>query len=445
MKKPRLGPGRKSLDWRGALLVAVVADGLDRTAFEGLHAQADFLFGSRLLVDEGVAALVMPSEETGGGFAAEIAINALLIDKEFAADVFRPFVCFVSHTQREKESIATECQAAFHITCDITAGSRPPSAPENVACRLVFRIEGRSFAGMLSDRPYMRDNYGAYHRQGVSILTWILSVTIAGFILQNVFLHWFNAGPLFASALALNISGIESGKIWTLLTYGLLHRTDNLLHIVGNLLAIYFLGRELLPIMGERRLVRFYAGAVLLGGLVWCATHWATGGILIGASAATCGLLIVFACFFPHRQITFLLFFILPVTLKPKYLALAVLGLDLCGFAFYEIMGAASPFGIAHSAHLGGMAAGWIYFRYLHESSWRLPWRKTAVEPPGWVQKKAPTSTPAPAFSLNLSNRDDLRVEVDRILDKINSQGFGALTTGEKKILDDAKDLLSRR
>jgi hypothetical protein len=91
------------------------------------------------------------------------------------------------------------------------------------------------------------------------------------------------------------------------------------------------------------------------------------------------------------------------------------------------------------------MAAGWIYFRYLHESSWRLPWRKTEVEPPGWVQKKAPTSTPAPAFSLNLSNRDDLRVEVDRILDKINSQGFGALTTGEKKILDDAKDLLSRR
>ena len=33
----------------------------------------------------------------------------------------------------------------------------------------------------------------------------------------------------------------------------------------------------------------------------------------------------------------------------------------------------------------------------------------------------------------------------DRILDKINSQGFGALTPEEKRILDEAKDMLSRR
>jgi len=33
---------------------------------------------------------------------------------------------------------------------------------------------------------------------------------------------------------------------------------------------------------------------------------------------------------------------------------------------------------------------------------------------------------------------------VDRILDKINSHGFGALTVAEKRVLDEAKDLLSR-
>jgi hypothetical protein len=38
----------------------------------------------------------------------------------------------------------------------------------------------------------------------------------------------------------------------------------------------------------------------------------------------------------------------------------------------------------------------------------------------------------------------DLRAQVDLILDKINSQGFGALTPEEKRILDEAKDLLSR-
>ncbi|MCC5022360.1 MAG: hypothetical protein J6386_06020 [Candidatus Synoicihabitans palmerolidicus] len=39
----------------------------------------------------------------------------------------------------------------------------------------------------------------------------------------------------------------------------------------------------------------------------------------------------------------------------------------------------------------------------------------------------------------------NLRAEVDRILDKINSQGFGALTDDEKQLLDQAKDMLNQR
>jgi hypothetical protein len=46
---------------------------------------------------------------------------------------------------------------------------------------------------------------------------------------------------------------------------------------------------------------------------------------------------------------------------------------------------------------------------------------------------------------IDLTRREDLRAEVDRILDKINSDGFGALTADEKRLLDDARDLLSRR
>jgi len=34
---------------------------------------------------------------------------------------------------------------------------------------------------------------------------------------------------------------------------------------------------------------------------------------------------------------------------------------------------------------------------------------------------------------------------VDRILDKINSKGFGALTPEEKRLLDDAREQLSRQ
>jgi hypothetical protein len=48
-------------------------------------------------------------------------------------------------------------------------------------------------------------------------------------------------------------------------------------------------------------------------------------------------------------------------------------------------------------------------------------------------------------YKVNISAPADLRLEVDRILDKINSEGFGALTDDEKRLLDEAKDLLSRR
>ncbi|MEI7438422.1 MAG: DUF6576 domain-containing protein, partial [Thermoleophilia bacterium] len=47
-------------------------------------------------------------------------------------------------------------------------------------------------------------------------------------------------------------------------------------------------------------------------------------------------------------------------------------------------------------------------------------------------------------FQVNLGRKEELRVEVDRILDKINSQGFGALTAEEKRRLDEAKDLLRK-
>ncbi len=183
------------------------------------------------------------------------------------------------------------------------------------------------------------------------------------------------------------------------------------------------------------------AGAIA----VWSAVNWHVGGMAIGASAGVAGLFVVFACFYPNQPVTFLLFFILPVTLKPKYVAIAFLLIELAGCIFYEVMGVTSPFGFAHSAHLGGMAAGWIYYRYLHEASWRLPARSSDIELPKWMKRAAKAPAPA-AYSVNVGNNPgELRAEVDRILDKINSSGFGALTAEEKRRLDEAKDLLSRR
>ena len=304
---------------------------------------------------------------------------------------------------------------------------------------------------MLSDRSYMRDDYA---RQTTAITTWIICATIAGFVVQNVAWKWLgpSAGRSFDHALALSVVGFQSGYVWTLLSYCLLHSMSSFLHLVFNLLWIFLLGRELLPILGSRQFMWLYAGGVFVGGLAWLATNWVYGGQLIGASAGAYALLMMFAALSPNRPITLLLFFIVPVTIKPKWIVAALGGIDLFGFLFSEVTGGNGLGGIAHSAHLGGFAAGGIFFRYVHQREWKTPDRAPAVELPGWLKRSKKRPIEAPAYKVNVggpaptpASHPDLKAEVDRILDKINSNGFGALTDDEKRHLDKAKDMLNKR
>jgi len=290
----------------------------------------------------------------------------------------------------------------------------------------------------------MRDDYS---RRTTSVLVWLLSSLIAGFALQLAFheLLGGRAGLAFDRLLALSVEGLKSGHVWTLFTYSFLHDTGGLilLHLLFNCLGLWFLGRELLPLLGSRRFVSLWVGAIVLGGSLWAATNWRTGGEVIGASAGVAGLLVAYGCIYPNQRLTLLLFFI-PVTVVAKYLVLASLCLDLIGFVFFEVFGRTSPLGWAHSAHLGGMAAGWLYFRYVHVREWKTPDAPAEMELPKWFKRTKEAATPPPAFKVNLTTRENLKAEVDRILDKINSEGFGSLTPSEKQALDDARDLLSK-
>lgn len=299
---------------------------------------------------------------------------------------------------------------------------------------------------MFFDRSKLRDDYP---RERTSVLVWLICAIVAGFILQFLLgsARVLGAQSL-TGALGLTIKSLKNGEVWTLFTHSFLHDKFFLPHIMANLLGLYFIGRELLPVLGERRFIGLYFGALLAGGLAWALTHWQTGGEYFGATAAVNALLVVFACFYPHRRMDFLLFFIFPISLKPKHLALGLLAFDAFGLIFQEIRGLSLPFGFnfAHSAHLGGMLAGWIYFRYLHDVPWQLATPQADLKLPSWLkQDPKPVETALPAQQVNISNPSDVRAEVDRILDKINSHGFSALSADEKRLLDEARDLLSRR
>jgi len=77
--------------------LAVVADRLDRAAVHGLLAQRLLLGRFGLFEDEAVTAVVVALEIRGGGFTAKVAIDALVIDEEFAFDVIAVFVRCVCH------------------------------------------------------------------------------------------------------------------------------------------------------------------------------------------------------------------------------------------------------------------------------------------------------------------------------------------------------------
>lgn len=293
---------------------------------------------------------------------------------------------------------------------------------------------------MLSDRSYMRDSYG---RTSTSFLTWTLCALTAGFLIQIVFERAFESAH-FSAFTGLSGAGLESLRFWTVLTYPLVHA--NVIHWLINLAAIYFLGKELIPLLGERHFLGLSAGAALGGAAVWLPIHWNSGDVLIGATAITCALLALFACLHPNRPMTFLFFFI-PVTLKPKFVAWAVIAMSLLGLLGNELAGNRLGSDTAHSAHLGGLLVGFLYYRWVHLRAWKNPDGRAEIELPSWMKKKAKAPEPEPHFTVNISppTREDLRAEVDRILDKINDQGFAALTPQEKRLLDDAREQLSRQ
>jgi membrane associated rhomboid family serine protease len=302
---------------------------------------------------------------------------------------------------------------------------------------------------MLSDRPYMR---GDYQREKTSGLTWLLSAIIAGFVLQVVLgAGWLSgAGDRLENLMALTIPAFENGWVWTLFTHSFLHSTGFIFHIVGNCLALYFLGRELIPMMGSRRFFGLYFAATVMGGLAWTAAHWRFGaGELIGATAAIDALFVVFACFLPNKPLNFLLFFVFPVTVKPKHIAAFLASFDVFVLLVYELPGARLPFDMtmASSAHLAGMLTGLFYYRFVHSATWFNPDDRAEVEMPRWIKRARKPVVSAPVYDVAATPptnpRPDIRAEVDRILDKINSHGFAALTLEEKRILDEAKDLLS--
>ena len=294
---------------------------------------------------------------------------------------------------------------------------------------------------MLYDRPYMKVSQPGTRKLGA--LLWLIIAEVAVFVLQYAVQlidpEAYRQG--IRGFLALSGGAIASGKVWTLVTYGFLHDTGNLFHIIFNMLGLYFGGRIIARAFGDKTLLEVFFLSMLTGGLLYILFHLGGSTPVTGASGALMGIIALLCLLHGEQEMTLLLWFIIPVTMKPKWILWGLIGFALVGIFLWEIPGGSTT---AHSAHLGGILGGVAYYQFLKKG------RSIFNTVPNIRIKKPVAATPKKsrikkvAYTVNFASKDKLRVEVDRILDKINEQGFGSLTEEERKTLDEARDILRK-
>jgi len=297
---------------------------------------------------------------------------------------------------------------------------------------------------MLSDRSYMRDDYD---RPKFSALKWVLCIIAGVFVLENVVNQWI--GGTFANRffefLTVSPEVIKRGFVWTLATHGVLHDPRDLIGLLFTLFNLFVLGRSVEASIGTRRFLTLLVAGVISGGLVWLAVNWfqLNPGMLFGVGAGISALLVMFACLDPDYPIAP---YGIETGLRARHLAIAWLVISILGLILLELPARDSWLRMAHSAHLGGMLSGWAYFRFFYQREDSFFASRPAIELPRWFRKKNQAkSVPTPVYKVNITSNEELRIEVDRILDKINSHGFQSLTADEKQRLDHARNLLSKR
>ncbi|MEK9772933.1 MAG: rhomboid family intramembrane serine protease [Opitutae bacterium] len=269
-----------------------------------------------------------------------------------------------------------------------------------------------------------------------SLCDLLIIILITSFVFQAI-LSLLNSPQLINQIFAFGLNNFFNGYLWTPITYGFIH--DGPLHLLANLIGIHFIGRPVEYLLGRKKFQTFCICSLLFGLLAWLPANASSHQYIVGSSAIVLGALCIFCLSRPNQPITLLLFFILPLTIKPKWVLWGTLGLELYGFATVELSGYG---GIAHSAHLGGMLCGLLFYLSI-VGSLNLPFRfKFTTLPP---QTNFPKSEkPHSKFHVNFKNTTTIQEETDKILDKINEKGFGSLTDQEKETLEKAKKLLDK-
>ena len=212
---------------------------------------------------------------------------------------------------------------------------------------------------------------------------------------------------------------------WTLFTYMFVHADFG--HIFFNMLTLFFFGPRVEDRLGGGRFLTLYFFSGLFGAATWMALDPMVRVVpnpvgLVAASAAVFGVLLAFARLWPRAQL--LIWGIVPVQARTMVVVLTAVSLFLGGLNFGNV---------AHFAHLGGFAGGWLCLRIFGIRT--VDDRLRPVQP-----ARAPAPAPGSAERWKKIPLDQLhpvnREEAERVLAKLETRGPHSLTADEQAFLD---------
>ncbi len=227
-------------------------------------------------------------------------------------------------------------------------------------------------------------------------------------------------------------------KPWTILTYAFAHY--DMLHILFNMLWLYWLGRIFMEYFTSKQLAGLYVLGALGGAALYLLAYstlpvFSTQAYMLGASASIIAIVVAMAVYNPDYKIGLL--FIGDISLK--WVALVTVMIDLFSVDSLNAGG--------HIAHIGGAIVGLVYalmMRRGHDITAPLNAvidkvaslfsRKEKRGPGAPIGGSAYRGKAAGNNNANASQRPS-ETDLDRVLAKIKRSGYTALTDEERDIL----------
>jgi len=294
----------------------------------------------------------------------------------------------------------------------------------------------------IHDREYYRgETRGSTWLGGVSpVSNAIIAVNVVVFIAQqllpadsNFVNEWLSASPEYT---------LRHFRVWQLLTATFVH--GYLLHLVGNMLFLYLVAKDMESVYGGRDFLVFYLVAAIFSTLAWVlidalspATHF-----MMGASGAVMGAVTLFTLFYPKREILF--FAIIPM---PMWLLWAI----YMAFPLVPYL-RGNETRIAVSSHLAGAVFALAFKQFDLRLSRLVSGRFFRPRLRVFSPPREPSRSRAPSTSWTSSSvgggskgapvsvipEEQLDARLDEVLAKIAREGRSGLTEEELRVLQEA-------